>query len=148
MRSYPRGSRRSVDRGAHRPATEPRKRHHLGCRRSSQCGRQNGGGAIKLRVLRRPGSKRAGERVMEAMRRLYARLKLRINEAKSAVARATERKFLGFSFWVAPGRKVKLHRIRNLEAREGARPHANPARGREKHGGRVQGGIFGGMEGL
>jgi RNA-directed DNA polymerase len=53
-------------------------------------------------------SKRAGERVMEAMRRLYARLKLRINEAKSAVARATERKFLGFSFWVAPGRKVKL----------------------------------------
>ena len=26
-------------------------------------------------------SKRAGERVMEAMRRLYARLKLRINEA-------------------------------------------------------------------
>jgi group II intron reverse transcriptase/maturase len=53
-------------------------------------------------------SKRAGERVMEAMRRLYARLKLRINEAKSAVARATERKFLGFSFWIAPGRKVKV----------------------------------------
>ena len=53
-------------------------------------------------------SKRAGERVMEAMRRLYARLKLRINEAKSAVARATERKFLGFSFWIAPGRKIKL----------------------------------------
>ena len=50
-------------------------------------------------------SKRAGERVMEAMRRLYARLKLRINEAKSAVARATERKFLGFSFWVAPDGK-------------------------------------------
>jgi hypothetical protein len=53
-------------------------------------------------------SKRAGERVMEAMRRLYARLKLRVNEAKSAVARATERKFLGFSFWIAPGRIVKL----------------------------------------
>ena len=53
-------------------------------------------------------SKRAGERVMEAMRRLYARLKLRINEAKSKVVRATERKFLGFSFWIAPGRKVKL----------------------------------------
>jgi RNA-directed DNA polymerase len=35
-------------------------------------------------------SKRAGERVMETMRRLYARLKLRVNEAKSAVARATE----------------------------------------------------------
>jgi group II intron reverse transcriptase/maturase len=53
-------------------------------------------------------SRRAGERVMEEMRRLYARLKLRVNEAKSAVARATERKFLCFSFWVAPGRKVKL----------------------------------------
>jgi RNA-directed DNA polymerase len=52
-------------------------------------------------------SRRAGERVMEAMRRLYARLKLRVNEAKSGVARATQRKFLGFSFWVAPGRKVK-----------------------------------------
>ena len=52
-------------------------------------------------------SKRAGERVMEAMRRLYARLRLRVNESKSAVARATERKFLGFSFWIAPGREVK-----------------------------------------
>jgi len=52
-------------------------------------------------------SRRAGERVMEAMRRLYARLKLCVNEAKSGVARATQRKFLGFSFWIAPGRKVK-----------------------------------------
>ena len=34
------------------------------------------------------GRRRAGERVMEALRRLYARLRLRINEAKSAVARA------------------------------------------------------------
>ena len=53
-------------------------------------------------------SRRARERVMEAMRRLYAWLKLRINQAKSAVARAAERKFLGFSLWIAPGRKVKL----------------------------------------
>src|SRR5215467_13914280 len=29
--------------GAHRPAIEPRKRPHFGCRRSSVCGRQNGG---------------------------------------------------------------------------------------------------------
>jgi len=43
-------------------------------------------------------SKRAGERVMETLRRLYARLRLRVNEAKSAVARPWERKFLGFSF--------------------------------------------------
>ena len=52
-------------------------------------------------------SKRAGERVMEAMRRLYAQLKLRVNESKSAVARATERKFLGFTFWVSPKGAVK-----------------------------------------
>jgi RNA-directed DNA polymerase len=52
-------------------------------------------------------SRRAGERVMAALRRLYARLRLRVNEAKSAVARPWDRKFLGYSFWVAPGRVVK-----------------------------------------
>jgi len=53
-------------------------------------------------------SKRAGERVMEALRGLYARLRLRVNEDKSAVARVWDRKFLGYSFWVAKGRVVKL----------------------------------------
>lgn len=53
------------------------------------------------------GSKRAGERVMGLLRRLYARLRLRVNEAKSAVDRAWNRKLLGYSFWVAPGRVVK-----------------------------------------
>lgn len=52
-------------------------------------------------------SKRAGERVMERLRKLYGRLKLRVNETKSAVARVWGRKFLGFAFWVAPGRVVK-----------------------------------------
>jgi RNA-directed DNA polymerase len=52
-------------------------------------------------------SKRAGERVMEGLRRLYAKLRLRINESKSAVARPWDRKFLGYSFWVAAGREVK-----------------------------------------
>lgn len=50
-------------------------------------------------------SKRAGERVMALLRRLFAKLRLRVNEAKSAVARVWSRKFLGFSFWVAPGRE-------------------------------------------
>jgi hypothetical protein len=45
--------------------------------------------------------------MMETLRRLYAKLRLRINESKSAVARPWDRKFLGFSFWVAPGREVK-----------------------------------------
>jgi RNA-directed DNA polymerase len=48
-------------------------------------------------------SKRAGERVMQLLRRLYARLRLRINEDKSAVDLAWNRKILGYSFWVASG---------------------------------------------
>jgi len=52
-------------------------------------------------------SKRAGERVMSALVRIYGRLKLRINEAKSAVGKPWERGFLGYSFWVAKGREVK-----------------------------------------
>ena len=44
---------------------------------------------------------------MGTLRRLLARLKLRINESKSAVARPWDRKFFGYSFWVAKGREVK-----------------------------------------
>jgi RNA-directed DNA polymerase len=52
-------------------------------------------------------SLRAGERVMARLRRLYAGLRLQINEAKSAVARATERKILGFSFFWGPGQTIR-----------------------------------------
>ena len=52
-------------------------------------------------------SRRAGERVMGLLQQLYTRLKLRINDAKSAVAIAANRKLLGYSFWDAPGRTVK-----------------------------------------
>jgi group II intron reverse transcriptase/maturase len=52
-------------------------------------------------------SRRAGEDVLQTLRRLYATLRLRINDAKSAVARPWDRPFLGYSFWVAPGRQVK-----------------------------------------
>jgi group II intron reverse transcriptase/maturase len=50
-------------------------------------------------------SRRAGERVMVLLRRLYGRLKLRINEVKSAVADALagDRKFLGFAFYAVAG---------------------------------------------
>src|SRR6266567_994605 len=45
------------------------------------------------------GSRRAGERVMQNVTSfIRRRLKLKVNEAKSAVARPQERKFLGFSF--------------------------------------------------
>ncbi len=53
------------------------------------------------------GSKRAGEEAMQTLVRLYERLRLRINEAKSAVARPQDRKFLGYSFWIAAEGKVK-----------------------------------------
>src|ERR1700736_4298615 len=44
-------------------------------------------------------SERAGQRVMESISRFITqKLKLKVNEAKSAVARPQERKFLGFSF--------------------------------------------------
>ena len=48
-------------------------------------------------------SERAGQRVMESISRFITqKLKLKVNEAKSAVARPQERKFLGFSFAAGP----------------------------------------------
>lgn len=77
-------------------------------------------------------SKRAGERVMEALRRLFAKLRLRVNESKSAVARPQDRKFLGYSFWYAKGGEVKRRvaskalvtmkdRVRDITKRSGGR---------------------------
>ena len=44
-------------------------------------------------------SRRAGERVMESIKRfITTKLKLKVNQQKSAVAQPWERKFLGFSF--------------------------------------------------
>jgi RNA-directed DNA polymerase len=48
-------------------------------------------------------SERAGQRVMESITRFITqKLKLKVNEAKSAVARPQERKFLGFTFSAGP----------------------------------------------
>jgi RNA-directed DNA polymerase len=48
-------------------------------------------------------SERAGHRVMKSVTRFITqKLKLKVNEAKSAVARPQERKFLGFSFTAGP----------------------------------------------
>ena len=48
-------------------------------------------------------SERAGQRVMESISRFITqKLKLKVNEAKSAVARPEQRKFLGFSFTAGP----------------------------------------------
>jgi RNA-directed DNA polymerase len=51
-------------------------------------------------------SERAGQRVMQSLKAfLAARLKLKVNESKSAVARPAERKFLGYTF--TQGKQVK-----------------------------------------
>ncbi len=48
-------------------------------------------------------SERAGHRVMESITRFITqRLKLKVNETKSAVAQPQQRKFLGFSFTAGP----------------------------------------------
>jgi group II intron reverse transcriptase/maturase len=52
-------------------------------------------------------SQRAGERVMSLLRRLYGRLRLEVNEQKSAVAPMQSRKFLGYDFWCARGGEVR-----------------------------------------
>lgn len=80
-------------------------------------------------------SKRAGERVMQHLIKLYARLKLRINVEKSAVAPVGTRQFLGYSFWYAKGGTVKRRvspkalsklktRIREITSRNGGRSFA------------------------
>ena len=54
-------------------------------------------------------SRRAGERVMASVRRwLAGRLKLRVNEAKSAVERPWKRTFLGFSFLAGTTVRIRL----------------------------------------
>ncbi len=81
-------------------------------------------------------SPRAGERVIRLLRKLVTGLRLRINEAKSAVDRVARRKVLGYSFWYATGGVVKLRvapktlavmkdRIRGITQRSGGRsiPH-------------------------
>lgn len=62
--------------------------------------------ADDLRVF--VGSKRSGERVMNSLIKLFGKLRLQVNESKSAVDRVWQRPFLGFSFWMASGRRVKM----------------------------------------
>ena len=65
-------------------------------------------------------SARAGQRVMESVARwLTVRLKLKVNPAKSAVARAGERKFLGFGFTseAQPRRRIARESLARLRQR-------------------------------
>jgi RNA-directed DNA polymerase len=52
-------------------------------------------------------SKRAAERTMQTMRKIMGKLKLKINQEKSAAAYVGKRKFLGYSLWIGRNRVVK-----------------------------------------
>ena len=78
------------------------------------------------------GSERAGKDAMQLLQRLYARLRLRINESKSAVAKPEDRKFLGYSFWEHKDGRILLRiapkaleamkdRVRAITNRNGGR---------------------------
>src|ERR1700693_4145553 len=65
-------------------------------------------------------SRRAGERVMASIEQFLAkRLKLRVNKAKSAVAKPSVRKFLGFSFTTGrePRRRIAPQALVRFKAR-------------------------------
>lgn len=77
-------------------------------------------------------SQKAGERVLRGMRKTYARLHLKVNEAKTAVSSAFGHKFLGYSLWLSPEGEVKRvvaklalktfkRRIRQITRRTGGR---------------------------
>ncbi|MEW6178265.1 MAG: group II intron reverse transcriptase/maturase, partial [Pseudomonadota bacterium] len=77
-------------------------------------------------------SQKAGERVMALLKRRYDKLRLKINESKSAVSRAFRRKFLGYELWMGPKGEVRRtvskkaletfrQKIRQLTPRSGGR---------------------------
>ena len=76
-------------------------------------------------------SQKAGERVMALLRRCYGKLRLKVNETKSAVASIKARKFLGYCFWFAKeevkravaGKALATfkQRVRQLTRRSGGR---------------------------
>jgi len=77
-------------------------------------------------------SQRAAQDVMETLRRLYDKLRLRINEAKSAIAHPWERTFLGYTFFVTKKREIRRgisdkalaamkDRVRQITRRTGGR---------------------------
>jgi hypothetical protein len=76
---------------------------------------------------------------LQALRRQYAKLRLRLNEEKSTVARPQTRQFLGFSVWYAKGGVVKRRvapkalkmmqdRVRQITSRSGGRSLETVAR--------------------
>ncbi len=77
-------------------------------------------------------SQRAAEDVMATLKRLYGKLRLNVNEAKSRITRVWNSQYLGYGFWVAKGKIVKhrvgtkalkamKERVRRITSRNGGR---------------------------
>jgi len=76
-------------------------------------------------------SERAGQRVMESVKRFITnKLKLKVNESKSAVAKPQERKFLGFSFTGGQELKRKIAPKAISRFRERVREITHRSRGK------------------
>lgn len=77
-------------------------------------------------------TKAAGQRVYEGLKKLFGKLRLEVNEDKSAVDLATRRDFLGYGFYVAAGGRIRRRvarkalvamkeRVREITKRNGGR---------------------------
>jgi RNA-directed DNA polymerase len=77
-------------------------------------------------------SERAAQDVMATLKRLYAKLRLKVNETKSRTTRVWNSQYLGYGFWVAKGKAVKhrvgtkalkvmKERVRRITSRNGGR---------------------------
>jgi RNA-directed DNA polymerase len=76
-------------------------------------------------------SQRAGQRIMAGVRSFLAkRLKLTVNEAKSAVARPWERKFLGYSATAQQASKIRVAKQSIERLRERVRELCRQGRGK------------------
>jgi group II intron reverse transcriptase/maturase len=77
-------------------------------------------------------TKAAGERVYEGLKKLFGKLRLEVNEAKSAVDLATRRDFLGYGFYVAKGGLIKRRVARKalVAMKERVRGITSRSRGR------------------
>ena len=76
-------------------------------------------------------SQRAGQRIMAGVRSFLAkRLKLTVNEAKSAVARPWERKFLGYSVTAQHASKIRIAKPSIDRLKERVRELCRQGRGR------------------
>ena len=77
-------------------------------------------------------SKRAAKDAMLTLEKLFGKLKLKINQEKSAADYVGNRKFLGYQFWIAPGKVARRavapqaldkfkNKVRALTSRTGGR---------------------------